>query len=145
MPQSSSERESILGCSPTLSNSLLNIVPGIAIERYWSPRKRSQMKQEAMTAVTRPPTDLTGFIIALSMTFRKPQLSIVQPKEKAQRMRDIVQFIDCRPPRSISETMSFAASATIFGSSVMLFSASSLARAAASSPAPAMSAERAGL
>ena len=61
-----------------------------------------------MTAVIIPPTDLIGFIIASSMTLRNPQTSIVEPKVKAQRMREIVQFIDWRPPRSMRDTMSFA-------------------------------------
>ena len=33
----------------------LNIVSGIAIERYWPPRKRSQAKQEMTAAVTVAP------------------------------------------------------------------------------------------
>ena len=99
-----------------------------------------------MTAVIRPPTDLIGLMMAPRRTLRQPVTSIEKPKEKAQKIREIVQFMDCRPPRSIRETMSLAASTATLGSKPLrtLLPARSLPSAAASSAALAISAEMAG-
>ena len=98
MPPSSKHRERLRGSSPSLAYASPYILPGRIIERYWSAATRLIPSAEDNVASTNRPLVVAALRIASTMARSIPVASIRPPKDRAQRISPIVQYILSSPP-----------------------------------------------